>query len=41
MLMGAGLEQLQTVFAGAAGCAVVAGVVAALLLRLRSATLPS
>jgi len=41
LLKGAGLEQLQTVFVGAAGCAVVAGVVAVLLLRLRSATLPS
>ena len=41
LLKGAGLEQLQTVFVGAAVCAVVAGVVAVLVLRLRSATLPS
>ncbi len=41
LLKGAGLEQLQTVFVGAAVCAVVAGLVAVLLLRLRSATLPT
>ena len=42
LLKEAGLEQLQTVFVGAAVCAVVAALVAALLLlRSRSATLPS
>lgn len=41
LLKGAGIEQLQTVFVGAAVCAVIAGMVAVVVLRLRSATLPS
>jgi len=41
LLKEAGLAQLQTVFVGAAVCAVVAGLVALLVLRSRSATLPS
>ena len=41
LLKEAGLAQLQTVFVGAAVCAVVAGLVALLVLRGRSATLPS
>jgi hypothetical protein len=41
LLKEAGLAQLQTVFVGAAVCAVVAGLAALLVLRGRSATLPS
>ena len=41
LLKEAGLAQLQTVFVGAAVCAMVAGLVALLVLRSRSATLPS
>jgi MFS transporter, DHA2 family, triacylglyceride efflux pump len=41
LLKEAGLAQLQTVFVGAAVCAVLAGLVALLVLRSRSATFPS
>jgi hypothetical protein len=40
LLKEAGLEQLQTVFVGAAVCAAVAGVLAALLLRTRRPVRP-